>query len=246
MAARRRGSVGLLTGSAFGLGRRSRPAARGAAALRIPAAVAAVRAGLLGVIVAFAAACSPEPQASLPTEATATGVVIHGEAASGPYSVAFAGAKGDVFAGTVDATTTTVTKAQAGGVPLEIQAARSSWDLKARTAHFEGEVVVTRGEVTMRCAALDVRYATADTIDTVVATGTVRVDRGERHAEAERAELTGKNGKITLTGHPKLAEGVNALVGERITLWLDDEKADCEGGASGPCALTVEGRALGR
>jgi lipopolysaccharide export system protein LptA len=193
-----------------------------------------------------ALACAGPALEPLPATATATGVTVSGEAATGPYTVQLAGASGDVLGGRVDATTTTVQKAEAGGVPLQIQASRSSWDLKARSAHFEGEVVVTRGEVTMRCAALDVRYAGADTIDTVVATGGVHVDRGERHAEAERAELVGKNGKITLTGHPRLAEGVNALVGERIVLWLDDEKADCEGGASGPCALTVEGRALGK
>jgi lipopolysaccharide export system protein LptA len=56
----------------------------------------------------------------------------------------------------------------------------------------------------------------------------------------------GRTGKITLTGRPKLSEGVNALEGERIVLWLDEERADCEGGEGGPCRLVVAAEALGR
>jgi lipopolysaccharide export system protein LptA len=169
------------------------------------------------------------------------------EATSGEteYRVTLAGAEADVAGGgEIAATTTTVTAASAS--TLDIQAKRSTWDLKGRSARFEGGVVVTRGPVTLRCATLDVRYAGADVIDTVVATGGVTVDRGGRHASAERAELVGRTGKITLTGRPKLSEGVNALEGERIVLWLDEERADCEGGEGGPCRLVVAAEALGR
>ena len=205
--------------------------------LRIPAAVP------LGL---WLWACAPSPLEPLPAVATGEGITIEASSESGSYTLAFAGASADLVGGTpVAATRTTVTQA-AAGPPLEIRAAKSSWALKNRSARFEGDVVVIRGAVTMRCAALDVRYAAADRIDTVVATGSVTVETGERRAQAERAELVGATGKITLTGKPRLAEGVNALVGERIILWLDDEKADCEGGASGPCTLVVEGRALGQ
>lgn len=204
--------------------------------LRIPAAVP------LGVLFW---GCAPSPLDSLPAVATGEGITIEATSESGGYTLAFAGASADLVGGApIAATRTTVTHA-ASGPPLEIRASKSSWDLKNRTARFEGDVVVVRGDVTMRCAVLDVRYADADRIDTVVATGSVIVETGERRAEAERAELLAATGKITLTGKPRLAEGVNALVGERIILWLDDEKADCEGGASGPCTLVVEGRALG-
>jgi lipopolysaccharide export system protein LptA len=187
------------------------------------------------------------------------------EAAGARDEIAFATVTGDPFAGqTLTATTTSVSREAAGKPPLQVSAARSSWDLKARTARFEGEVVVTRGDVTMRCAALDVSYADTDTIDRVVATGGVRVDRGPRHAEAERAELVGSTGQITLTGSPRLAEGASELVGARIVLWLDDERATCEGGAGaeangvgvssagvngigvGGCRLVVAGSALGK
>jgi lipopolysaccharide export system protein LptA len=199
-----------------------------------------------GVVLFGAAACASEPLEPLPERARAEGVVFETEAGGGTYRVALAGAESAPGAGEPIAATATEVVAAGAGPELHIAASRSSWDLKGRSAHFESNVVVTRGDVTMRCNALDVRYAGADTIDTVVATGAVRVEKGGRTAEAARAELVGKTGRITLTGDPRLAEGVNVLEGERIVLWLDDERADCEGGATGPCRLVVAAGALGR
>lgn len=192
-------------------------------------------------------ACAAPPLEPLPLLARGEGIVVSAATPTGAYTLAFAGGSADLGSGAAMAAKgTTVTADPTVGEPLEIRAARSAWDLKNRTAHFEGEVVVVRGPVTLRCASLDVRYAGSDRVDTVVASGGVLVEHGDRRAAAARAELVGATGKITLTGEPRLAEGVNTLVGERIILWLDDEKADCEGGPSGPCTLVVEGRALGK
>jgi lipopolysaccharide export system protein LptA len=187
--------------------------------------------------------CGARELDPLPDVATAEGVRLEAEVGAARYRIALAGAEADLVAGgPVSATATEVERQSASpGADLDIVAARSSWDLRGRSAHFEGDVRVTRGPVTLRCAALDVTYAGAETLDTVVATGGVTVTRGERRASAERAELVGKTGRITLTGRP----GVNTLVGERIILWLDDERADCEGGVSGPCRLVVAARAIG-
>jgi lipopolysaccharide export system protein LptA len=157
---------------------------------------------------------------------------------------------------TAEAADVAVVKTADGRPPLEITAARSTWDLRARTAHFEGNVLVRRGPVDLHCAALDVRYADADHIDRVLASGGVSVQHGSRTASAAQAELMGATGRITLTGSPRLSEGPNTLVGATIVLWLDDERATCEGGpaeagAAGtvgaeasPCRLVVDGAAL--
>jgi lipopolysaccharide export system protein LptA len=70
------------------------------------------------------------------------------------------------------------------------------------------------------------------------------VTRGERAATSAKAELEGATGRITMTGEPRLSEGPNTLAGDRIVLWLDDERATCEGAAGAPCRLVVEGSAL--
>ncbi len=227
-------SVGRLPGSACGLGR-GRPAVP--AALRIPAAACA--AGLL-------LCCESVPVEPLPATAGATGVTIEARGADGTaYRVSLAGASVDPSgAAPIDATTTQVVRAGAGP-DLQIDAPRSSWDLKKHTARFDGGVVVTRGPVVLRCDQLDVTYADGDTLDAVVATGGVKVQHGLRRAEADRAELLARTGRITLTGNPRLAEDASTLVGARIVLWLDDEKADCEGAEGTPCRLVVAGTALG-
>lgn len=195
------------------------------------AAVTAALAGLLG--------CAPPRDAApLPTAVVATGV----EAVGDGWSAAAATLR--LGASTAEASEPAVVRTSDGKPPLEIVAERSEWDLAARTARFSGAVVVKRGGVELRCATLDVRYAGADRIDTVVATGDVRVRQGDRTASAATAELVGATGEIALTGGPRLAEGPNTLHGARIVLWLDDERATCEGASGEPCRLVVEGSAL--
>lgn len=180
--------------------------------------------------------CAPEERPALPAETVAEGVRVEGpQGALVTQALTLVGRR-------AEAAETAAVKDE-DGVPLAITSAKSSWDLKARSARFEDHVVLTRGDVTLTCSTLDVVYA-GDRIDHVVADGTVRVVRGGRTAEATHAELAGKSGQITLTGHPKLSEGPNTLMGTTITLWLDDERATCEGAGGEPCQLVVAPSAL--
>lgn len=180
----------------------------------------------------------PAPVAPLPTAAAATGVEAVGDGwSAAAATLRFAG-------GVAEASEPAIIRSESGKPPLEIVAERSEWDLRARTARFTGAVTVRRGDVEMRCAALDVRYADADRIDAVVATGGVEVNRGARTATAQSAELVGATGRITLSGEPTLTEGPNTLMGASIVLWLDDERATCEGADGAPCRLVVDGAAL--
>jgi lipopolysaccharide export system protein LptA len=183
--------------------------------------------------------CGPGDVAPpLPNATVATGV----EAVGVGWSAAAATLR--LGAGPAQAGEVAVVKEESGRPPLEITATRSDWDLHARTAHFEGDVNVRRGDVDLRCATLDVRYADADRIESVRASGSVEVRRGARTATAAQADLVGATGRLTLTGSPRLSEGPNTLVGRSIVLWLDDERATCEGAGGEPCRLVVDGSAL--
>lgn len=127
-----------------------------------------------------------------------------------------------------------------GAPPLQISAPISDWDLRRRVAVFQGDVVVTRADVTMRTLKLTVSFASKEKVDRAIAEGDVRVVQGDRHAEARRAELVAATGEIVMTGDPVISEGPNRMAGDRITLWLDDERVRCEG-----CRLLVDGEALG-
>lgn len=128
----------------------------------------------------------------------------------------------------------------ASGAPaLEITAPRSTWDLKAQTAHFEGGVVVMRADVELRCAALDVAYASVDRLERAVASGAVEVRSGARRASGATAVLTTATGEIVLTGSPTVTEGANTMTGSTIRFLLDDERVECE-----DCRLVVDGAAV--
>ena len=125
-----------------------------------------------------------------------------------------------------------------GKPPLEIRGDRSSWSLKDGIVVFEGEVVATRGDVVLRCARLEVTYAD-DRVQTALASGGVTVEHAARRATASRAQLTVSDGRIVLTGSPEVRDGPNRLEGEPITLFLDDERIECDG-----CKLVIDGAAV--
>jgi lipopolysaccharide transport protein LptA len=122
---------------------------------------------------------------------------------------------------------------------LEITAPRSTWDLKAQSAHFEGGVVVVRAGVELRCAVLDVTYASVDRLERAVASGSVEVRSGARRASGATAVLTTATGEIVLTGSPTLTEGANTMSGSTIRFLLDDERVECQ-----DCRLVVAGDAV--
>jgi lipopolysaccharide export system protein LptA len=127
--------------------------------------------------------------------------------------------------------------------PLEIDAPRTSWDFKARSAVFEGGVTAKRGEFTLTCDTLTVTFAAGgknDAVDLAIAEGNVTISRDQRTATGERAELHGETGEVVLTGNPTLVEGTNRLNGEVVRLYLDDERISCE-----KCHLVIDGSAIG-
>jgi lipopolysaccharide export system protein LptA len=133
--------------------------------------------------------------------------------------------------------------ARDGRPPLEIDAPRTNWDLKARSAVFEGGVTAKRGEFTLTCDTLTVTFASRDRTDAVelaIAEGNVAISRDERTATGKRAELHGATGEVVLTGNPTLVEGSNRLTGEVVRLFLDDERISCE-----KCHLVIDGSAIG-
>jgi lipopolysaccharide export system protein LptA len=124
--------------------------------------------------------------------------------------------------------------------PLEISAPRSSWDLKAREVRFSGGVELKRGDARMTCQEMVVRFREPGQLEAAEATGEVRFQQGERRARAERASLDGPSGRVELLGHPELEEGPHRMAGQRVILWLDQERVECE-----DCRLVVEPGAIG-
>jgi len=125
-----------------------------------------------------------------------------------------------------------------GPPELKIEGERSTWSMAEGTFVFEESVKATRGPVTLYCDKLDVDYVD-DRVQEARAQGNVRVVRGDRVATALEALLTVADGRLVLEGEAVLEEGPHRLTGDRVILWLDQDRASCEG-----CVLSVAGEAV--
>jgi lipopolysaccharide export system protein LptA len=104
---------------------------------------------------------------------------------------------------------------------------RSSWSLSSGEVHFDGHVRAEHGTAVLTADALTLGYA--DTRLTAVhAIGGVRLVQGARLVTATEARLDVPTGALRLTGAPQLVEGGRRLMGEVVTLWLDDDRLTCE------------------
>lgn len=123
---------------------------------------------------------------------------------------------------------------------LVVTGTRSSWDLARHVVVFEGDVRAVRGPVVLTCDRLEVVYE-SERVREASAAGHIRVIRDGREATSDRAHLTVADGRIALEGGPELRDGANRMTGERIVLFLDDDRLECEN-----CRLEVDGAAVTR
>jgi lipopolysaccharide export system protein LptA len=122
---------------------------------------------------------------------------------------------------------------------LEISAPHTDWDLSKREATLSGGVVAVRDDLRMECERMIVHFSDPGRVEWAVATGAVRVSLGGRVATGKKAKLTTANGVVVLTGSPSLSDGANHMRGERIVLWLDDQRVECEA-----CRLQIDPSAM--
>jgi len=64
----------------------------------------------------------------------------------------------------------------------------------------------------------------------MVATGNVRIDQGTRWAVGGRATYEQEQRTLVLTENPVLHDGPNIVIGERVTVYLDENRSVVEGG----------------
>ncbi|MDF1554964.1 MAG: lipopolysaccharide transport periplasmic protein LptA [Deferrisomatales bacterium] len=117
-----------------------------------------------------------------------------------------------------------------GGKPIQID----SQSLEARADEglvvFRGEVVARQGELTLQADEVAVQADPAtNEIRTVVARGSVRIQRQDLVATGQQAAFDVTGGVLTLSGEAKAWQGRNVVAGERIILHLADNRTVVEG-----------------
>src|SRR5262245_24529761 len=128
--------------------------------------------------------------------------------------------------------------------PVTVTADKLEYDYKANVIVYRGDVIATQGETKLRSDTLTVTLAAADKSDgapdppgegnkrlqEIVAVGNVRIDNGTRWATGGRAVFEQSNRTLVLTETPVLHDGSNEVAGDRVIVYLDENRSIVEGG----------------
>lgn len=95
---------------------------------------------------------------------------------------------------------------------------------------FEGDVVARQGDLTLQADRVEVRLKPETReIRSVEATGNVRLQRGDVVASGATAVYDAQAGVVVLTGDPKAWRGKDVVAGQKITLYLSENRSVVEG-----------------
>lgn len=124
-------------------------------------------------------------------------------------------------------------------LPIVILSKTLEVDNEKRIVTFQGEVNAKKDDFVVDCQKMLVYYRSspdkgkkeefAQGIDRIVASGQVRVTRKEGGvAIADKAVYYQDDDKLVLTGHPSVQQGKDLVKGERITIFLGENRSIVE------------------
>ena len=95
---------------------------------------------------------------------------------------------------------------------------------------FEGEVIARQGELTLQADRVEVRAdQKTRELRSVRARGNVRLRKAEVVATGEQADYDAVSGVAVLTGSPKVWRDRDVVAGDKITLYLAEDRSVVEG-----------------
>jgi lipopolysaccharide export system protein LptA len=118
------------------------------------------------------------------------------------------------------------------GGPVRINADRMEFDYKTKVLTYRGTVSVTQADLTLHSDVLRITLD-PDKLQRpreVVAEGDVRIAKGQRRASGGRAVFDDAARTVTLSEQARLQDGPNEVAGERVIVYLDEERSVVEGG----------------
>ncbi|BCR05490.1 hypothetical protein DESUT3_25590 [Desulfuromonas versatilis] len=117
--------------------------------------------------------------------------------------------------------------------PIQIKSDRLEGDDSRGLVTFLGNVMATQGPISIYAEKLIIVYTPKGReIDRVEAEQGVRIVQGDRVATGQKAVFYNREGKVVLTGSPRVNDGADFVEGEEITVFLNEEKSIVKGGGS--------------
>jgi lipopolysaccharide export system protein LptA len=107
-------------------------------------------------------------------------------------------------------------------------------DQKQNRVTFKGNVIAKQGDLTLYTNSLIVLYdQTSKKIKEIKAMGNVKIVQLDRRVTSHQATFNQEENKVVLEGDAVIREGENVVRGERVTYYVNEEKAVVEGDGKG-------------
>lgn len=110
-----------------------------------------------------------------------------------------------------------------------ITSSRMEYDYAKSSIIFEENVKVQNPEYTMTCERLIVMLNSTNDVKWIKASRNVILVNGDRSAKCDEAVYTKADGKVVMTGREVVVQRAkDQMTGTKITIWLNDERVECE------------------
>jgi len=113
--------------------------------------------------------------------------------------------------------------------PLRITSEQLEADKKKGTIIFSGNVVARQADGTIMSDYLVVTYGSDDKLDHVVATGDVRINKKDTVGTCQKATYYPEEKKVVMEGAPRIWKKGDMIMGDLITIFMDNDKTLVEG-----------------
>lgn len=123
--------------------------------------------------------------------------------------------------------------------PVHITADSLEADNTQGMAIFKGNVVARQEDMVMFSDTMSVRYDEKGGMKQIIATGNVKITRGDRVATAQKVVFYNPEQKIVLTGNPRVWQGSDVINGERITILVRENRSIVEGSKDKRVSATI-------
>lgn len=116
--------------------------------------------------------------------------------------------------------------------PISVSADALEFDYRTRVLTYKGGVEVTQGDMKLQSETLRVALDdhAENGVKEVVADGQVRVSKGTRWATGGRAVFDQAQHTVVLSQDAVVHDGPNQVSGDRVVVYLDQERSVVEGG----------------
>jgi lipopolysaccharide export system protein LptA len=146
--------------------------------------------------------------------------------------------------------------------PITITSDNLEYQYKDGIVIYRGDVLAVQGDVKVKSNELRITLAKSDDakgkgakgapsdfddtspskLQSVVAIGSVRIDQGASWAVGGKATFEQSNRTLVLTENPVLHNGPNEIVGDRVIVYLDENRSIVEGGRKRIKAVLFPGK----